>query len=105
MNKATTPPLASHDVERKIFNRLKRAQGHLKKVVEMMHEHPQPAPIELVQQLQAVIGALNAAKSDYVKHSQSTILTTLVSEHAPNQKPTSEVTEVLTDFWEMNKYL
>lgn len=59
-----------HTHDKAMQNRLKRAQGHLGTIVRMIEENRDG--LEIVQQLQAVIGALEKAKSvivaDHIEH-------------------------------------
>ena len=48
-----------------VIKRLKRAQGHLKSVIEMM-EAGRPC-MEVAQQLHAVVGALENAKVEFME--------------------------------------
>jgi len=60
----------SHAANPDLINRLKRAQGHLAKIVEMVAEGRDG--LQTAQQMQAVIAALDKAKtllvSDHIEH-------------------------------------
>lgn len=55
----------SHKSHADVVKRLKRAAGHLDKIIEMI-EHETPC-LDVAQQLQAVTGALVNAKRVYVQ--------------------------------------
>lgn len=59
-----------HTQDKSLQNRLKRAQGHLATIVRMIEEDRDG--LEVVQQMQAVIGALEKAKAaiiaDHIEH-------------------------------------
>lgn len=54
-----------HESHPEIINRLKRASGHLQKVVEMIEK--EKGCLEVAQQLQAVSKAISNAKKIYVE--------------------------------------
>ncbi|WP_374533805.1 metal-sensing transcriptional repressor [Phenylobacterium sp.] len=60
----------SHAYNPDLLNRLKRAQGHLATIVKMVEEHRDG--VETAQQLQAVVSALDKAKTllvtDHIEH-------------------------------------
>jgi uncharacterized protein len=60
----------SHADNKDLLNRLKRAQGHLATIVRMVEEHRDG--LEIAQQMQAVLGALEKAKTalvtDHIEH-------------------------------------
>ena len=60
----------SHAANPDLINRLKRAQGHLAKILEMVSEGRDG--LQIAQQMQAVIAALDKAKtllvSDHIEH-------------------------------------
>lgn len=60
----------SHAANPDLINRLKRAQGHLAKIIEMVSEGRDG--LQIAQQMQAVIAALDKAKtllvSDHIEH-------------------------------------
>ena len=60
----------SHADNHDLLNRLKRAQGHLATIVKMVEDHRDG--LDIAQQMQAVVGALQSAKSalvtDHIEH-------------------------------------
>lgn len=56
----------SHASDKQLQNRLKRAQGHLAKIVAMVGDNRDA--LEIAQQLQAVVSALDKAKTFLVTH-------------------------------------
>lgn len=60
----------SHADSKDLLNRLKRAQGHLATIVRMVEDERDG--LDIAQQMQAVIGALEKAKtalvSDHIEH-------------------------------------
>jgi len=60
----------SHAANPEFMNRLKRAQGHLAKIIEMVAEGRDG--LQIAQQMQAVIAALDKTKtllvSDHIEH-------------------------------------
>ena len=60
----------SHAANPDLLNRLKRAQGHLAKIVEMVAEGRDG--LQIAQQMQAVVAALDKTKtllvSDHIEH-------------------------------------
>jgi DNA-binding FrmR family transcriptional regulator len=60
----------SHAANPDLVNRLKRAQGHLAKIIEMVSEGRDG--LEIAQQMQAVVSALDKTKtlivSDNIEH-------------------------------------
>ena len=56
----------SHATNRELKNRLKRAHGHLAKIVTMVEDNRDA--LETAQQLQAVVSALEKAKTFLVTH-------------------------------------
>lgn len=59
-----------HTDNKDLLNRLKRAQGHLATIVKMVEENRDG--LEIAQQMQAVVGALQNAKTalvtDHIEH-------------------------------------
>lgn len=59
-----------HRSHKDVVNRLKRADGHLKKIISMVES--QRSCLEIAQQMQAVIKALDSAKAilihDHIDH-------------------------------------
>ncbi len=60
----------SHAANPDLLNRLKRAQGHLGKIIEMLADGRDG--LEIAQQMQAVVAALDKAKTlivtDHIEH-------------------------------------
>ena len=60
----------SHAANPDLLNRLKRAQGHLGKIIEMLAEGRDG--LDIAQQMQAVVAALDKAKTlivtDHIEH-------------------------------------
>lgn len=60
----------SHAANKNLINRLNRAHGHLATIVRMIEENRDA--LETAQQLQAVVSALNKAKTvlvaDHIEH-------------------------------------
>ena len=60
----------SHAASPELFNRLRRAQGHLATIIKMIEEGREG--LETAQQMQAVVSALEAAKTmlvaDHIEH-------------------------------------
>lgn len=80
-----------------VLKRLKRCHGHLSKVIEMV-ESGEPC-LSVAQQLQAVVSALNAAKSIHVHdHIEHCLAETL--DRVPR-----EMHQQLAEFREIAKFL
>lgn len=56
----------SHATDLQLRNRLRRAQGHLAKIVTMVEDNRDA--LEIAQQLQAVVSALGKARTFLVSH-------------------------------------
>lgn len=56
----------SHATDKALVNRLRRANGHLARIATMVEENR--SALEIAQQLQAVIGALDKARKVLVSH-------------------------------------
>jgi len=56
----------SHATDKALVNRLRRANGHLARIASMVEENR--SALEIAQQLQAVIAALDRAKAVLVSH-------------------------------------
>ena len=86
-----------HSTHPEIVKRLKRAEGHLHTIVEMMKENR--SCLELAQQLHAVEKAVSATKKalvhDHIDH---------CLEHAAGQS-TPGASVALDEFKEITKYL
>lgn len=83
-----------HTSHKDISLRLKRAQGHLAKVVAMMDDN-EPCP-QIAQQLYAVVKALSQAKKNLI-HDHI--------EHCLDEKNSKSRNANLTEFKEITKYL
>lgn len=72
----------SHADNHDLLNRLKRAQGHLATIVKMVEDHRDG--LQTAQQMQAVIGALEKAKSvlvtDHIEHHLEEVMGPLTTE-------------------------
>lgn len=89
----TNQPL-THTSHKEVILRLKRAQGHLAKVVAMM-DNDEPCP-QIAQQLYAVVKALSEAKKNLI-HDHI--------EHCLDEKNSKSRTANLAEFKEITKYL
>lgn len=86
-----------HQSHPDIIKRLKRADGHLKKIIAMIEED-RPC-VEVAQQLQAVYSAIGSAKQVFVHdHIEGCI------EHADHETP-AEVKKKMRELKEITKYL
>ncbi|MFO1015289.1 MAG: metal-sensing transcriptional repressor [Caulobacteraceae bacterium] len=60
----------SHTTDKELLNRLKRAGGHLTTIIKMIEDDRDG--LEIAQQMQAVVNALEAAKKtlviDHIEH-------------------------------------
>ncbi len=84
----------SHDA---ILKRLKRAQGHLGKIIEMMESRREC--LDVAQQMHAVLCALDNAKKTFIHDHIDHCL-----EHALESKSASKKSD-LREFKEITKYL
>lgn len=80
-----------------IVNRLRRAEGHLRKVVEMIEGGRHC--LDVVQQLYAVESAINRAKAELIKDHLDHCLESVVAGLAPDQR------REFDDFKTISKYL
>lgn len=91
-----SPMSGKHQTHNDVINRLKRANGHLRKVVTMIDEG-KPCT-EVGQQLQAIESAIRNAKQifirDHIDH--------CMDDHV---KDGSEAAAVLAEFKQIAKYL
>lgn len=87
----------SHASDKALVNRLRRANGHLARIATMVEENR--SALEIAQQLQAVIGALNKAKSVLVSHHIEHHLEEAVGDLSP------EARHMLTQLSELAKFL
>ena len=86
-----------HQSHPEIIKRLKRADGHLKKIISMIEED-RPC-LEVSQQLQAVYSAIGNAKTAFVHdHIEGCI------EHSDHESP-SELKKKMKELKEITKYL
>jgi uncharacterized protein len=87
-----------HETHAGIVKRLKRAEGHLHKVIEMFADGR--SCLDLAQQLHAVEKAISEAKKtlihDHVDHCLGT---------AANRGPGKSTESVLAEFKEISRYL
>ena len=86
-----------HTTQSNILKRLKRAHGHLDKVMNMIESHE--GCLAVAQQLQAVVNAIIAAKTIHVQDHIEHCLTEALSNKGKNQK------ETIFEFKEIAKYL
>ena len=84
----------THTSHKAVTLRLKRAQGHLAKVVAMMNNN-EPCP-QIAQQLYAVVKALSEAKKNLI-HDHI--------EHCLDENNLKSRNANLTEFKEITKYL
>ena len=87
----------SHATDKDLINRLKRANGHLAKIIAMIAENR--SALDTAQQLQAVVAALEKAKTALVTHHIEHHLTETLGELTPETKAT------LDQLSELAKYL
>lgn len=78
----------SHASDKALVNRLRRANGHLAKIASMVEENRNP--LEIAQQLQAVIAALTKARGALVAHHIEHHLEEAVGELTPETRRTLE---------------
>jgi len=87
----------SHATDKALVNRLKRANGHLARIATMVEENR--SALEIAQQLQAVIAALEKAKTVLVAHHIEHHL-----EEAVGDLP-AETRQLLVQISELARYL
>lgn len=87
----------SHASDKALLNRLRRANGHLAKITAMVEDNR--SALEIAQQLQAVIGALDKAKTVLVSHHIEHHLEEAVGEMS------LEARQMLTQLSELAKFL
>lgn len=87
----------SHATDKALVNRIRRANGHLASIVAMVEENR--SALEIAQQLQAVIAALNKAKTVLVSHHIEHHLEEAVGELKP------ETRQMLVQLSELAKFL
>ena len=87
----------SHTTDKELLNRLKRAGGHLTTIIKMIEDDRDG--LEIAQQMQAVVNALEAAKKtlviDHIEHH----LEDVVGPLAKGQRRS------IDEFKEITKYL
>lgn len=90
-------PSHTHASHPEIVKRLKRANGHLQKIIHMI-EHDSPC-LDVAQQLQAVYSAIGKAKTVYVQdHIQGCLDVQALSDPKTAK-------ETIAEFKEITKYL
>ena len=87
----------SHANDKALVNRLRRANGHLARIATMVEEDR--SALEIAQQLQAVIGALDKARTVLVSHHIEHHLEEAVGELSPGTR------QMLTQLSELAKFL
>ena len=87
----------SHATDKALVNRLRRANGHLARIAGMVEENR--SALDIAQQLQAVIAALDKAKTVLVSHHIEHHL-----EEAVGSLP-DETRKMLSQLSELAKYL
>lgn len=87
----------SHATHPDIVKRLRRADGHLKKIISMIED--QRPCLDIAQQLQAVESAIRAAKRTLVRDHIDHCLEDAIS------LPAEEGRSALEEFREITKYL
>ena len=99
-NRATFPPmvLTMHETHPEIAKRLRRANGHLEHIIEMLAEGR--TCVEVAQQLQAVEKAIDNAKKalihDHIDHClQETV----------SAKDKAQTKKLIAEFRDVAKYL
>ncbi len=89
--------MKTHTSHPDIIKRLRRAYGHLNKIIQMVEEE-RPC-VEVAQQLQAVVNALGSAKQLFVQDHIEHCLDESVSGNSQKAK------EMIVEFKELTKYL
>lgn len=87
----------SHATDKDLLNRLKRANGHLSSIIGMIEDNR--SALDVAQQLQAVVAALDKAKTKLVAHHIEHHLADTLGELTP------ELREKLAQLSELAKYL
>ena len=90
--------MSIHPNKKEIIARLKRAEGHLRKVIAMMEED-KPC-MDIAQQLHAVSGAIGNAKVQFIETHIAGCFTGSVGKDC-----TCEAIRMLDDFKTLAKYL
>jgi DNA-binding FrmR family transcriptional regulator len=89
--------MGTHDTHPEVLNRLKRAAGHLGKIIKMIEN--QEECLAVAQQLQAVVNAISAAKTIHVQDHIEHCLEEVLSSKKGNPR------EHIHEFREIAKYL
>lgn len=87
----------SHATDKALVNRLRRANGHLARIASMVEENR--GALDIAQQLQAVIAALDKAKTVLITHHIKHHLEEAVGETSPQTR------QMLDQLSELAKYL
>lgn len=87
----------SHATDKSLVNRLRRANGHLASIATMVEDNR--SALEIAQQLQAVIAALDKAKTVLVSHHIEHHLQEAVGELTP------EARHMLSQLSELARFL
>lgn len=87
----------SHATDKALVNRLRRANGHLARIAGMVEENR--SALEIAQQLQAVIAALDKAKTVLVSHHIEHHLEEAVGDLSPKAR------QMLAQLSELAKFL
>jgi len=83
----------SHVTDKDLINRLRRANGHLAKIIAMIGEDR--SALDIAQQLQAVIAALDKAKTNLVANHIEHHLAETLGELTPEARETlGRLTEI-----------
>jgi len=87
----------SHTDNKELLNRLKRAHGHLATIVKMVEDNRDG--LEIAQQMQAVLGALEKAKtalvSDHIEHHLESVVGPLSREARAELARLAEIAKYL----------
>lgn len=86
----------SHASDKALINRLRRAHGHLGRITAMVEENR--SALDIAQQLQAVIAALDKAKTVLVSHHIEHHLEEAVGELTPEARAMLERLSELAKF-------
>lgn len=89
-------PVSTHKSHGDVVTRLKRADGHLRKVIQMIEDERPCA--DVAQQLQAIESALRSAKQVYIRDH----IDHCMDEHV---KGGTAAAAVLAEFKQITKYL
>ena len=89
--------MGKHESHEAVANRLKRARGHLEKVIQMIEDH-EPC-LNVAQQLHAVTRAVANAKQTYIKDHIDHCL------DPHTFKDEAKLEEAIAEFKEITRYL